>query len=108
MLRPCLLVYIGPYWTLVMFSCVKVWNRDVPISTFVHEHAEGHIREALHGFCDDLLKLLDNFEEQLVFNKQKLILAMYKIQHEYQKYIEKRDIGHRFVLYVYTDNFEFL
>lgn len=76
----------------------KVWNRDKTIADFSKTIAPAFIIEGLDSFCHPLIAQLDNFEEQLILSKQKLITAMSKIEDAYHAYMKKREIDHTFVL----------
>ena len=76
----------------------KVWNRDVSIENFAQKEAAKYIKEGVGAFCEPLLKILDDFEEQLLLNKQKLTSAIEKVRDEHVKYHERRKIDHTFIL----------
>ena len=70
------------------------------MAEFVRRQAKQQIESALFGFCEELLKQLDAFQEHLLFNKQKLLSSMTDIQQAYADYTHQRNIGHVFVLWV--------
>ena len=76
----------------------RVWSNDMPIDTFAKHEASKYIKEGVGAFCEPLLKILGDFEDQLMLNRQKLIAAIEKVRDEHVKYIEMRKIDHTFIL----------
>jgi len=76
----------------------NVWNRETPMHTFVRKEANQFIAQGLSEFCHPLIERLDNFEQQLQLNKNKLTTSMTKIQNLRISYVESQRIDHRFVL----------
>ncbi|KAK2165438.1 hypothetical protein LSH36_50g03009 [Paralvinella palmiformis] len=80
----------------------KIWNREqVDTATFVKQHAPKYIREGLNTYCQPLQKTLDEFEEQLFLDQDRLLNSLNRVHKEQERYLTKRKIDHKFVL----DNF---
>jgi len=75
-----------------------VWSREIPMQTFIKKNASNFLAEGLAEFCNPLLERLENFENQLHLNQQKLMTSMKKAQAARAKYIASQSIDHGFVL----------
>jgi len=75
-----------------------VWRREVPVDVFVATDAERFVAEGLGEFCDPLVEVLDEFEQQLRLNKQRLLTSIEKMQKAHADYEQQRVIDHQFVL----------
>ena len=58
----------------------------------------GHVAEGLGAFCDPLVDVLDEFEQQLQLSKQRLLNSIKKMQKAHADYEHQRRIDHQFVL----------
>lgn len=76
----------------------KVWNRDMDMEKFTEKDLPRHVAAGLESFCNELLEVLDGFEQQLLLHKQKLLTALERVQEAYDEYIVMRKIEHQFVL----------
>ena len=81
-------------------SCfgVQVWRREVPVDVFAATEADRYVAEGLGAFCDPLVDVLDEFEQQLQLNKQRLLTSINKMQNAHAEYERQRQIDHQFVL----------
>ena len=77
----------------------NIWNRDqTDTATFVRLYSARYISEGLESFCQPLQKTLDEFEEQLFIDREKLLSALNRVHKEQERYLLKREIDHKFVL----------
>ena len=76
----------------------QVWRREVPVDVFAATDAERFVAEGLGAFCDPLVDVLDEFEQQLQLNKQRLLTSIEKMQKAHVDYEHHRQIDHQFVL----------
>ena len=68
------------------------------LDVFADAEASRYVSEGLGAFCDPLVDILDEFEQQLQLNKQRLLTSIEKMQREYDEYQHRRLIDHQFVL----------
>ncbi|NPA72570.1 MAG: hypothetical protein GXO35_07045 [Gammaproteobacteria bacterium] len=77
----------------------KIWNREqVDTALFVKLHASRYISQGLNTYCHPLQKTLDEFEEQLFLDQDKLLNSLSRVHKEQERYLIKREIDHKFVL----------
>jgi len=81
-----------------LWCCVQVWRREVPVDVFAATDAERYVAEGLGAFCDPLVDVLDEFEQQLQLSKQRLLNSIKKMQKAHADYEHQRRIDHQFVL----------
>ena len=77
---------------------LQVWRREVPLDVFAATEASRYVAEGLGAFCDPLVDVLDEFEQQLLLNKQRLLTSVEKMQKAHGDYEQRRGINHQFVL----------
>jgi len=77
---------------------LQVWRREVPVDVFADTEADRYVAEGLDAFCDPLVDVLDEFEQQLQLNKQRLVTSIEKMQRAHADYEQRRQINHQFVL----------
>lgn len=75
-----------------------MWNRELPLKQFARTDAHRYLNEGLHAFSDPLIEVIDEFEQQLALNQQKLLSDIDKMQKAYADYVKLREIDHTFVL----------
>jgi len=68
------------------------------VDVFAATEADRYIAEGLGEFCDPLVDVLDEFDQQLQLNKQRLLTSIEKMQKAYADYERNRQIDHQFVL----------
>ena len=68
------------------------------MSVWAAGDAARFIGEGLGSFCDPLVDVLDEFEQQLQLNKQRLLTSIEKMQRAHADYEHDRLIDHQFVL----------
>ena len=76
-----------------------MWRRETALDVFAASEADRHVAEGLGAFCDPLVDVLDEFEQQLQLNKQRLLTSIEKMQKAHAAYERNRQIDHQFVLY---------
>ena len=76
----------------------KVWDQNVDMNAFTEKHLPRHVEAGLDSFCDQLLDVLDGFNNQLQLNKDGLLLALERVQEAYENYMQMRQVQHQFVL----------
>jgi len=85
----------NPQWLSVR---TQVWRREVPVDEFADSDADRYVSEGLSAFCDPLVDVLDEFEQQLQLNKQRLLTSIEKMQKAHDDYEYSRQMEHQFVL----------
>jgi len=68
------------------------------LDVFAATEADRYVAEGLSAFCDPLVDILDEFDQQLQLNKQRLLTSIEKMQKAYDEYDHQRLIDHQFVL----------
>jgi len=84
--------------TIIIIVLMQVWSREESLESFAAGDAEQYIAEGLGEFCDPLVAILDEFEQQLQHNKRRLLTGIEKMQKAYANYDRRRQIDHQFVL----------
>ena len=79
-------------------GCLQVWRREVPVDVFAASDAGRHVAEGLGAFCEPLVDVLDEFEQQLQLNRRRLVTSIDKMHSVHADYEHDRLIDHQFVL----------
>ena len=68
------------------------------MDVFAATQADRYVAEGLGAFCDPLVDVLDEFDQQLQLNRQRLLTSIEKMQKAHSDYERQRQIDHQFVL----------
>jgi len=77
----------------------RAWERPATLGTPPDSWDAGrHVAEGLGAFCEPLVDVLDEFEQQLQLNRRRLVTSIDKMHSVHADYEHDRLIDHQFVL----------